>query len=122
MEVSRWSFSRAAKVLLGFGLSVSPMLPVYGATDHGAQLIENAVKVEEGRYRSPQDWEKTLRFFRGIYGKQPGIVWRSVASTPKVKAIHIANIRRGQSWEGINIYETGGEVFIYVIKAEGASE
>ena len=122
MEVSRWSFSRAAAVLLGLGLSASPTLPVFGATDHGAQLIENAVKVDEDRYKSPQDWEKTLRFFRGIYGKQAGIVWRSVASTPKVKAIHIANIRRGQSWEGINIYETGGEVFIYVIKAEGASE
>ena len=109
-------------MLLGLGLSASPTLPVFGATDHGAQLIETAVTVDEDRYKSPQDWEKTLRFFRGIYGKQPGIVWRSVASTPKVKAIHIANIRRGQSWEGINIYETGGEVFIYVSKAEGASE
>ncbi|MFO0723187.1 MAG: hypothetical protein U1E65_05365 [Myxococcota bacterium] len=120
--MTRAVLRRVASLLLGLGLSGLTASSAFGATDHGAQLIENAARLEDGRYKSPQDWEKTLRFYRGIYGKQPGIVWRSVASTPKVKAIHIANIRRGQSWEGINIYETGGEVFIYVIKAEGASE
>jgi hypothetical protein len=91
------------------------------ATVHGAQLMDGAVKVDEDRYRSSQDWEKTLRFYRGIYGKVQGVLWRSVASTPKVKAIHIANLRKGQSWEGINVYETGGQVFIYVLRAESGS-
>jgi hypothetical protein len=88
------------------------------ASVHGAAVIDGAVKIEEDRFKSPQDWDKTIRFFRSVYGRQPGIVWRSVASTPKVKAIHIANTRRGQSWEGINIYQVNNEVFIYVIKAE----
>lgn len=83
--------------------------------------MEGAVKVDDDRYRSTQDWEKTLRFYRGIYGKVQGVLWRSVASTPKVKAVHIANLRKGQSWEGINVYETGGQVFIYVLRAESGS-
>ncbi|MCC7380645.1 MAG: hypothetical protein IT384_02385 [Deltaproteobacteria bacterium] len=87
---------------------------------HGAALPDGATKVEgdQDRFKSKEDWDKTLRFFHNAYGKQAGIVWRSIASTPKVRAIHIANIKRGRSWEGINVYETNGAVFIYVIKAE----
>lgn len=92
------------------------------STVHGAVIADGAVKVDEDRFKSKEDWDKTLRFYRNAYGKQPGIVWRSIASTPKVKAIHIANIKRGRSWEGINIYETEGSVFIYVIKAEPAAK
>jgi hypothetical protein len=87
-------------------------------TVHGAVLPDGAVKVDDDRFKAKEDWDKTLRALRNVYGKQPGIVWRSIASTPKVKAIHIANIKRGRSWEGINVYETEGSVFIYVIKAE----
>lgn len=90
------------------------------AAVHGAAVIEGAVRVDEDRFKSPQDWDKTIRFYRSVYGKQPGIVWRSIASTPKVKAIHIANTRRGGSWEGINIYQSGSDVFIFVIKADDA--
>ena len=90
------------------------------AAVHGVQLPENAVKVGDDRFKAKEDWDKTLRFFRNAYGKQAGVVFRSIASTPRVKAYHIANIRKGQSWEGINVYETNGEVFIFVIKAERA--
>ncbi len=88
------------------------------ASVHGAVLIDNAVKVDEDRYKSPKDWERTLRFFRKVYRKKPGIVWMDVATTPKVKATHLANTNPGSSWEGINIYQVRGGVFIYVIARE----
>jgi hypothetical protein len=113
---------RAALVAAGLLASTGLASVASAATVHGAQLMDGAVKVDEDRYRSTQDWEKTLRFYRGIYGKVQGVLWRSVASTPKVKAVHIANLRKGQSWEGINVYETGGQVFIYVLRAESGSE
>lgn len=111
-----------ASALTTATLSTALIAPAWAATVHGAAVIEGAVKVDEDRFKSPQDWDKTIRFFRSVYGRQPGIVWRSIASTPKVKAIHIANTRRGQSWEGINIYQTEGEVFIFVIKADTDSK
>jgi hypothetical protein len=111
-----------ASALTTATLSTSFVSPALAATVHGAAVIDGAVKIEEDRFKSPQDWDKTIRFFRSVYGRQPGIVWRSIASTPKVKAIHIANTKRGQSWEGINIYQTNGEVFIFVIKADTASK
>lgn len=112
--------ARACAWLLASALGLGGLIAhqAEAAPVHGAALIEGAIKIEEDRFKSPQDWDKTIRFFRTVYGKQPGIVWRSVASTPKVKAIHIANTRRGATWEGINIYETGGEVFIFILKAE----
>ncbi len=102
--------------------AVGSAAPALAATVHGAAVIDGAVRVDEDRFKSPQDWDKTIRFFRSVYGKQPGIVWRSIASTPKVKAIHIANTRRGGTWEGINIYQAGGDVFIFVIKAESQTQ
>jgi hypothetical protein len=103
MEVSRWSFSRAAAVLLA--RTVATALPVFGAR-YGAQLIENAVKVDEIA-TSRQRLGRRCGF-RGIYGKRPGIVWRSVAST-RVKRF-IAAFDRGRAGKGI-AHETGGEVF-----------
>ena len=104
--------------LVAGGLVALPGRDAQALTVHGAVVQDGAVKVDENRFKSKEDWDKTLRFYRNVYGKAAGIVWRSIASTPKVKAIHIANIKRGRSWEGINIYETGGSVFIFVIKAE----
>lgn len=92
------------------------------ASVHGAVLIEGAVKVDDGRYKSPKDWDRTLRFFRSAYGKKPGIVWMNVAATPRVKAKHLANTNPGASWEGINIYQVRGEVFIFVIEGETEKE
>lgn len=75
-------------------------------------------RVGDDRFKSTEDWEKTLRFLKGVYGGKPGIVWKTVDAPPKVKAIHIANTVPRRTWEGINVYETGGEIFIFVIKAE----
>lgn len=84
---------------------------------YGALLIDGARKVEQGRYRSPKNFERTVRFFRRTYGRTKGVVFRRMATTPKVKGVHIANLRSKRTWEGINVYEVKDRVFIYVIKA-----
>ncbi len=86
---------------------------------HGAIMDDEYKKVGEDRFRSKEDWEKTVRFFRSAYGGKPGYVWFTIDTPPKVKAIHIENTHPGRTWEGINIYETNREIFVYVIRAEG---
>jgi hypothetical protein len=110
----RWAAS------LSFALAVSLLGAAEARADkvYGAVILDEARKLGEGRYESLKDWEKTLRFFYSAYGKTEGVVFRRIETTPKVNAIHIANLRRGATWEGINIYETRNKVFIYVIKAE----
>jgi hypothetical protein len=85
---------------------------------HGVVLDDSAKKVGEDRFKSTEDWEKTVRFFRNAYGGKTGIVFRTIETPPKVKALHIENTLPKRQWEGINIYETAGDIFIYVIKAE----
>jgi hypothetical protein len=85
----------------------------------GATVDDESRKVGENRFRSTQDWEKTLRFYRSAYGGKPGYVWHSIETPPKVKAIHIENTHDNRQLEGINIYETSGEIFVFVIKADG---
>lgn len=88
---------------------------------HGVVLDDDYHKIGEDRFRSKEDWEKTIRFFRSNYGGKPGYVWNLVDTPPKVKAVHIENTHPRRTWEGINIYETNGEVYIYVIKADARS-
>jgi hypothetical protein len=87
---------------------------------HGAVLDDTAKKVGENRFKSTENWEKTIRFFRTTYGGRAGIVWSTIETPPKVRAIHIANTLPKRTWEGINVYEANGDVFIYVIKADPA--
>jgi hypothetical protein len=88
---------------------------------HGAIVDDEAKRVGEDRFRSKEDWEKTVRFYRSAYGGKPGFVWLTLETPPKVKAIHIENTHAGRTWEGINIYETNNEIYVYVIKAESRS-
>jgi hypothetical protein len=88
---------------------------------HGAIVDDEYKAVGENRFRSKEDWEKTIRFFKSHYGGKPGYVWINIDTPPKVKAIHIENTHAGRTWEGINIYETNREIYVFVIKAESRS-
>lgn len=80
-------------------------------------IPEEVKKIGEDRFQSQKDWEKTLTFFRQVYDDKPGIVWTRIATGTKVaNARHIENTQPKRTWEGINLYETGGKVFIFVIK------
>ena len=94
----------------------------HAARVHGAVIFDKTVKVDDSRYRSKQNWDRTMRFFRRVYGDKPGMVMHAVPTPPRVKAVHIENTNPGASWEGINIYETRGKVFIYVIAADGGKK
>lgn len=113
------SVARSKAALFGL-LLVAVGGEARAVTVHGALVIENATQVGPDRYKAPKDkdWDAVLRFYRNAYANKPGIVFRSIASTPKVKATHIQNTKRGSTWEGINIYETGGEIFVYVLSGE----
>lgn len=87
-----------------------------GESVNGAQLPENARKVAENRYRSPQDFEGTLKFYKSTYPPTTH-PRKPIVNQPGVKGVHIAN-PSGRGWEGLNIYEANDEVRIYVVPAE----
>src|SRR5688572_20230042 len=78
---------------------------------HGVAL-DSVKKVGDSRFKSTEDWEKTVRYFRNAFGGRAGIVWNTIHTPPKIKALHIANTLPKRTWDGINIYETNGDIFI----------
>lgn len=105
--------------LTGLALVAALAVPAPALAEkvYGAVIVDGARRIEPGRYRSPQDYERTLRFFRRVYGRSEGIVFTRMKTTPKVKGTHIANLRDKRTWDGINVYEVRDKVFIYVLKA-----
>lgn len=104
-------------LVIGIGIAVvSKPSVAQAAKVHGAFILDESVKVDKSRYKSKKDWDRTLRFFGSVYRGKPGIVFRKIASPPKVEAFYIENTNPNQGWEGINIYETSAGIFIYVIE------
>lgn len=91
-------------------------LPVLAADVRvaGAALPEGAEKVAENRYRVPMSWDETTRFYRQTY--PPRYTRRPIADQPGIRAVHLDNPdAKPGAWEGLNIYETKGEVRIFVL-------
>src|SRR5262249_34328090 len=91
----RSAWAAAAAVLLA-GVAKAEILD-------GVQLPDKTSKVGERRYRVPQDWEATTKYFRTAY---PVATYprRLIVNQPGVKAIHITN-PSGKGWAGLNVYE-----------------
>ena len=107
---SAWAVAAAVLCIAG----------VAGAeTMDGVQLPDKASKVGERRYRVPQDWENTLKYFKTVY---PTATYprRSIVNQPGVKAVHITN-PGGKGWEGLNVYEANDEVRVYVVPPAGVA-
>lgn len=108
------TISARYKAALAGVLVALPMLVLAEVRVAGAVLPDGAVKVAENRYRVPQNWDETLRFYRQSY--PPRYTRRAIADQPGVKALHIANPdAKAGSWEGLNVYEAKGEVRIFVL-------
>ena len=103
-----------ALMMLAFVVSA----PSFATSDLGATLPENARQVGEHRYKSPSDWEGTMKFYKKVYSSS---TWRNVINQPGVKAIHIPNPSGKGEWLGLNIYEANEEVRIYVVPNDGTS-
>ncbi len=88
-------------------------------TELGAQLPDGARKVAEHRFKSPNDFQGTLKYYRNVYPVS-SYPRRSVVNQPGVKAVHIPNTSGKGAWEGLNIYEANDEVRIYVVPASGS--
>src|SRR6478752_3747435 len=85
----------------------------------GFTLPGGAVRVDDDRYRLPQNWEEAQRWYRNVYppAKYPR---RTLPSQSGVKAIHIVNPRSNDEWEGVNLYELGkGEVRAFILARPG---
>lgn len=78
-------------------------------------------KTGKNRYRSLLDWDKTLSAYRKVYGRDGNTAWFDIDAPARVKGVYIQNLRPGQSWEGINVYEADGKVQIFVVPADRAS-
>jgi hypothetical protein len=81
----------------------------------GVQLPNGSQKVGEDRYRAPDDFEGTLKYFKSVY-PEAKFPRKSIVNQPGVKAIHIEN-PAGKNFEGLNIYEAAeGEVRIFIVR------
>ena len=107
---SRSAWAAATAVLLMAGVARAELVD-------GVQLPDKASKVGERRYRIPQDWEATMKYFRTVY---PVATYprRSIVNQPGVKAMHIAN-PAGKGWAGLNVYEANDEVRVFVVPPDG---
>lgn len=81
----------------------------------GAQIPDGAEKVGENRYRSREDFEGTLKYYKTVYPPQ-AYPRKSIVNQPGIKAVHIVN-PSGKNFEGLNIYQANDEVRIYVVPA-----
>jgi hypothetical protein len=82
-------------------------------TDLGAKLPDGAKRVGEHRFRSPSNYEQTLKHYKSVYGTN--FPRRAIINQPGIKAVHIVNSSTKGDWAGLNIYETNDEVRIYVV-------
>jgi len=83
---------------------------------HGALLPSDAQKVGENRYRTSDDWEALVKFYKPLY---PAAQFprKNIYNQPGVKAIHIAN-PGGRLFEGLNIYQANDEIRIYIVPTD----
>ncbi len=107
------------KLLLSIALGVSALCgssPALASekTVHGAILPGGAREVGQDRYRSPEGFEETLKFYSKAYSWEH-YPRQHIADLPGVRAIHLANPNRSGAWEGLNIYELNGETRIFVL-------
>jgi hypothetical protein len=77
----------------------------------GAVLPSGSKLVGEGRYKSPNNYADTLKFYSRTYRDNPR---KTIVNQPGIRAVHIVNDGKGD-WEGLNIYELDGETRIFVV-------
>ena len=105
---------------LGLALLIASAKPTHAAEVkvHGHTLIPWATKIDQDRYRSPRDFEQTLRWYRKFFAGHRYIRRYREVNIPGVKYVHYENKNPKSKWSGINIYKKGprGPVMIYVLK------
>lgn len=111
----RWTWKALAAVVV---LSVSTA--AWAAAEfkvNGVVLPGGSVRVAENRYRLPDGFDTTAKWYARVY-KPAQYPRRNIVNQPGIKAIHIVNTNTDESWSGINLYETQGQVRIFILARE----
>jgi len=84
-----------------------------------APIVPGSVPLEEpGRYRSGRPYEETVLYYERVFRRVAGERWHTIVNLPGIKAKNVESRRSKTNWEYINIYETRGQVRIFVIPRE----
>ena len=114
LDTLRCHFYKARPLVAAAALALLPAA-AWAEVVGGVQLPSGSQKVGENRYRSPENFEETLKYYKSVYPaeKYPR---KSIVNQPGVKAVHIQN-PSGKNFEGLNIYEANeGEVRIFIVR------
>jgi hypothetical protein len=116
-------FYKPARRWVAVAVALGVLVPLAARTEvlDGVQFPDRTTKVGERRYRVPQDWENTLKYFKTAYPSTQ-FPRRMVVNQPGVKALHLANPEGHGGWVGLNIYEANDEVRVYVVPPDGVAK
>jgi hypothetical protein len=70
---------------------------------------------EPGRYKVARGFDDLVEHYKRQFKSEPGVRWYNIINQPGLRAKHLASLRKNTEWEGINIYEKGSEVRLYVV-------
>jgi hypothetical protein len=116
-------FYKPARRWVAVAAALGVLVPLAARTEvlDGVQFPDRTTKVGERRYRVPQDWENTLKYFKTTYPSTQ-FPRRMIVNQPGVKALHLANPEGHGGWVGLNIYEANDEVRVYVVPPDGVAK
>lgn len=80
----------------------------------GVLLPNGAVRVGDDRYRLPEGFDATMKWYKTVY-KPETFPRKAIVNQPGIKAIHFVNADPKAEWEGFNLYEFQGEVRLYIL-------
>jgi hypothetical protein len=115
-DLRSYKAARRWVVVVSFGVLTSGV--TWAEVLDGVQFPDKTTKVGERRYRVPQDWENTLKYFKTAYPASQ-FPRRTIVNQPGVKAVHLSNMDGHGGWSGLNIYEANEEVRVYVVPPDG---
>jgi len=81
----------------------------------GAPLIPWAKQIGEHRFRSPRNYDDTLKYYQKTISYNKFIKKKKIVNNSEVRAVHYANSHPKRRWEGLNIYEYKGSTIIFVV-------
>jgi hypothetical protein len=111
LDTLRRRFYIARPLLVAVGALLLAPLAVADVV-MGIQLPMGIQKVGENRYRVPDTFDGTVKYFRSVYPPDR-FPRRPIVNQPGVKAMHIE--LPGKKVAGLNIYEANDEVRIYLV-------
>jgi hypothetical protein len=117
VKTKSFSCRSAAAIVVALSLLLAPApAPASGEfKSHGFMLPGGSVKIDEDRFRLPQSWEESLKFYKTVY-PPPQYPRRVLHSQSGVRALHIDNPQPADDeWQGVNLYENKGEVRVFVL-------